>query len=61
MVVAALKEKGVAIDDLYGLIFPVLDKYQRPNDVHFTKEGSGLLAKAVAESIEKQLPQKTSP
>lgn len=60
MAVAALKEKGVVIDDLYSLIFPVLDKYQRPNDVHFTKEGSELLAKAVAESIEKQLP-KASP
>jgi acyl-CoA thioesterase-1 len=56
LAVAALKAKGVAIDDLYSVILPVVDKYQRPNDVHYSKEGSELLAKAVAESIERQLP-----
>lgn len=57
MAVAELKKKGVMIDDLYSVILPVLEKYQRANDVHFTKEGSDLLAKAVAESIESQLPK----
>jgi acyl-CoA thioesterase-1 len=51
-----MKEDGVPVDDLYALMLPVQEKYQRPFDVHFTKEGSAFLAEAVAKSIEKQLP-----
>lgn len=58
---AALEAKGVLIDDLYTLIFPNLGKYQNLKDVHFNKEGSAILAKAVAQSIESQLPKATSP
>jgi acyl-CoA thioesterase-1 len=46
-------EYGLAIDDLYGFALPQLDKIQIPNNVHFTPDGSGVLAKQVAESIGK--------
>jgi len=43
------------IDDLYALAFPKLDKIQRPANVHFTDEGSRILAEQVAQSILKAL------
>lgn len=46
---------GVAINDLNAAIAPHLATMQRANDVHFTSEGSALLAKHVARSIEAQL------
>lgn len=51
-----MKEAGVAIDDLYAVMLPVQAKVGRPNDVHFGPEGYELLAKAVAASIERELP-----
>ena len=53
-----MKETGVAIDDLNTLITPHLAKLQNPNDVHYSKEGSALLAKQVAAEIEKALKVK---
>ena len=53
-----MKKHGVEIDDLYGCVLPHLDKYQRPQNVHFTDEGSGFLAQKVAGSIEKALEAK---
>lgn len=53
-----MKETGVAIDDLNTLITPHLAKLQNPNDVHYSKEGSALLAKQVAAEIEKALAVK---
>lgn len=50
-----MEEHGVAIDDLYAFALPQLDKIQRPANVHFTPEGSAVLAKQVAASIEKEL------
>ena len=50
-----MKRNGVAIDDLYTVILPKQAEFQRPKDVHFDARGSSLLAKSVAESIEKQL------
>jgi hypothetical protein len=52
---AIMREKGIAVDDLYTYMLPVQEKYQKPFDVHFTKEGSDHLAQAVAKSIEQQL------
>lgn len=51
-------ENGVGIDDLYGTVFPHMAEVGRPNDVHFKPEGYDVLAKAVAASIEAQLPGK---
>lgn len=52
-----MHEQGVAIDDLYTVVLPVMAKVGRENDVHFAPEGYALLAKAVAESIEAELKQ----
>jgi hypothetical protein len=51
-----MKENDVAIDDLYAVVLPVQAKLGRSNDVHFEPAGYELLAKAVAASIEAQLP-----
>ena len=53
-----MADNGVGIDDLYAVVLPVRDKVGRDNDVHFGPEGYELIAKAVADSIETQLPKK---
>lgn len=50
-----MAENGVGINDLNAAIAPHVAKLQRPNDVHFTDEGSALLAKQVAKAIEVEL------
>lgn len=50
-----MDENAIAIDDLYAVALPQLDKIQRPANVHFTAEGSAVLAKQVAASILKEL------
>ncbi|MEQ1853052.1 MAG: SGNH/GDSL hydrolase family protein [Chthoniobacteraceae bacterium] len=50
-----MTENGVAIDDLNAAITPRLAELQNPRDVHFKPEGSALLAKHVAASIEEAL------
>lgn len=57
LAVKLMHDQGVAVDDLYAVTKPVMDKVGRPNDVHFAPEGYTLLAKAVAESIAAQLPR----
>lgn len=51
-----MQERGVVINDLYAVALPVMEKYGRPNDVHFAPEGYEVLAVAVASSIASQLP-----
>jgi lysophospholipase L1-like esterase len=46
-----MEEAGLAIDDLYAFAMPRSKEIQRPENVHFTEEGSRVLAGAVAESI----------
>lgn len=46
-----MKKYGVAVDDLYAYVLPVLTQYQRPKDVHFKPEGSAFLAKQVSQKI----------
>jgi len=41
----------IPIDDLYAFALPQLDKIQRPANVHFTPEGSKVLAEQVAKSM----------
>lgn len=50
-----MAEHGVAIDDLNAVVTPHFERVGRPADVHFTEEGSALLGRAVAASVEKQL------
>ena len=42
---------GVAVNDLYGYAITRLDVIQRPRDVHFTNEGSRLLAEQVTKHV----------
>lgn len=42
---------NVPVDDLYSVALARLDAIQQPDNVHFTKEGSQLLAEQVAKSI----------
>jgi acyl-CoA thioesterase-1 len=50
-----MKADGIPVNDLYSLAKPNADKLLK-DGVHFTNEGSEVLAKAVAEQIQKQLP-----
>jgi lysophospholipase L1-like esterase len=50
-----MKENGVEINDLNALVTPHLEKYLRPKDVHYNQDGSDLLAKQVARTIEANL------
>jgi len=50
-----MKENGVAINDLNAIIAPHVGTVQKPNDVHFTDEGSAILAKQVARTVEVEL------
>jgi len=46
---------GVPVNDLYAFAHPRLAEIQRPANVHFTEEGSRLLAGQVADAIRTQL------
>lgn len=50
-----MKKHGIAINDLYSFALPRLEEIQRPQNVHFTQQGSELLAEQVANSILKAL------
>jgi acyl-CoA thioesterase-1 len=52
-----MDEVGVAIDDLYAYALPKLKDIQRPVNVHFSDDGSKVLAKQVVASIEAALPK----
>lgn len=58
LAVTALKQQGVTINDLYAVIFADREKFWRKNDLHFSPEGSALLADAVVASIEQALASK---
>lgn len=55
LAIPALREAGVGINDLYAAIHPRREELWRAGDLHFTREGSELLARAVARSIEEAL------
>jgi len=52
-----MQEAGVPINDLYGFVLPQLAELQRPANVHFSPEGSRVLAERVVQSILKELPR----
>ena len=52
-----MEANGVMIDDLYALALPKLAQIQHPANVHFTDDGSKVLAGQVAQSILKALGQ----
>ena len=47
-----MREEGIEIDDLYAYALPRLAEIQLPANVHYTPEGSKVLAQQVASSIE---------
>ena len=48
-----MKRNGVAVNDLHALVRPRLEELSpKPDDVHYTAEGSKVLAKQVAEKID---------
>jgi acyl-CoA thioesterase-1 len=49
---------GIMIDDLYAFALPLEEKIQRPANVHYTDEGSKVLAEKVAASILEALGKK---
>lgn len=52
-----MKRYGVRVNDLCAFALPRLASLQRPSNVHFTEEGSRLLAQQVADSIRAALPK----
>ena len=52
-----MDENGVVINNLYEYALPKIKEIQRPDNVHFHTEGSKVLAKQVAQSIEAALPK----
>ena len=52
-----MDETGIPINDLYAFALPQLAKIQKPQNVHFSDEGSAVLAKQVASVIEAALPK----
>lgn len=53
-----MEQNGIAIDDLYSFAEPQISNIQIPNNVHFTPEGSKVLAEQVAASISQALALK---
>ncbi|MBI5769424.1 MAG: SGNH/GDSL hydrolase family protein [Verrucomicrobia bacterium] len=54
--VRAMKELGVALDDLHAVVVRQQDKIQRPRNVHFTDPGYAVLADQVVAAILPALP-----
>jgi hypothetical protein len=53
-----MEENSVVIDDLYEFAKPQLEKIQLKENVHFTKDGSKVLAEEVTKHIKKSLEKK---
>lgn len=53
-----MEKHGIAINDLYSFALPRLKDIQRPANVHFTVNGSAVLAEEVARKIELALQRK---
>lgn len=53
-----MAENGVRVDDLHAFALPRIDAIQSKDGVHYSKEGSELLAKEVAASITAALAEK---
>jgi len=53
-----MRSQGVEVNDLYEFAKPRLAEIQRRANVHFTPEGSAVLAKQVAATIRQHLPKR---
>lgn len=52
-----MQKHGITVNDLYEFAKPQLAQIQRPKDVHFTPEGSKVLAGQVVRTITAALPE----
>lgn len=50
-----MSDLGVSVNDLYSVALAKLGEIQRPGNVHFTNEGSQVLATPVADAIRRHL------
>lgn len=53
-----MKDNNIVVDDLHAFALPQLEKIQLPKNVHFTPDGSKILAEQVVRSITTALPEK---
>ncbi|MFH5804075.1 SGNH/GDSL hydrolase family protein [Alienimonas sp. DA493] len=56
-----LKGRNVRVNDLHAVASADLAAWQKPRNVHFTAEGSNVLAKAVAQAVREALTKATEP
>ena len=57
-IVPLLKEKNIAINDLYGLVYPVKEEVIRDDDlIHLNEKGIELCSNRVVEAIKSCLPE----
>ncbi len=56
---AVMRNHEIPVNDLYALLKPALDQYQRPDDVHFNREGSQAMARRIADVVRSSLPPRT--
>jgi acyl-CoA thioesterase-1 len=52
-----MNKNGILINNLHAFMVPRIAELQRPNNVHFTEEGSRELAKKVVERINEVLDE----
>ena len=52
---AVMKKHGIPVNDLHALLKPDLDQYQKPEDVHFNKDGSRAMGEQIAKVIRPRL------
>ena len=50
----------IIVNDLFTISKQLPEKFKKPADVHYTSEGSAILAKRVAQFIAQELPKKVS-
>ena len=50
-----MNQPGITVNDLHAFALPRLQEIQRPQNVHFTQEGSAKLADQVAAAILQRL------
>ena len=53
-----MEENKIITNDLYAFALPQLSRIQRPENVHYSEGGYGVLAEKVAASIETMLPKR---
>ena len=56
-----MREHGVRVDDMYAYSLAQLSKIQRPKNVHFTPDGSRVLAEGVVKAVREALEVARNP